>query len=178
MKKRGELGDYEMMPARSEVEQFSEPQKAIWDYFFDGDGSVKPIDRDQIDPVKLKRFLPNIWMADLIKDDKGNLIDCEYRLIGTRLTPVYGERTGEKLISNEEDTSLKKTFPKAFERLNDVLKFVLELKEPVYKKSYYQEKEHEYLNVSGLTFPVYNNSNEINMIFGFVDLRRSSSAYL
>ena len=117
-------------------------------------------------------------MADLITDDDGKLIDFEYRLIGTRLTPVYGERTGEKVMSDAQASSLKEEFPEAYSRLQDVLKYVLELKEPVFKKSYYKEKEHEYLNVSGITFPVYNKSNEINMIFGFVDLSRSSSAYL
>lgn len=168
-----ESADFEMMPARAGIEIFSDEQKAMWEHFFNNEGEISPLDKENIDPMVLKKYLPSVWMADLITDDDGKLIDFRYRLIGTRLTPIYGERTGEQVMTDQSETSLRVVFPKAYNRIQKVLKYILELEEPVFVNTHYVEKGHEKLNVSGLTFPVRNNSDKVNMIFGYVDLKRT-----
>jgi len=149
--------------------KLSTRQREIWDLFYINKTDVLPLNKTQIDPVILAKYLSQIWMADLIVED-GKLIDMKYRLIGTKLTPVYGERTGECVFTDDSPQSLKNSMPISFDRLEKLLNFIIKEKVPIHTATTVFEKNKEYLKATGLVFPVFNNSEEINMVFGYVEV--------
>ncbi|MCC3859895.1 hypothetical protein [Pseudemcibacter aquimaris] len=165
--------EFEFMTVHDNLDVLTTGQKEIWDHFYAGKEKIGPLDKDDIDPIKIAKYLSCVWMADLYLDDEGKLKDYKYRLIGTRLTPIYGERTGEKIISDDGPLSLKNQMPAAYYRITNVLSLLAETNMPVFSRSYYTERARQHLNVSGITIPVCHDSDDVNMIFGFVDLSRT-----
>lgn len=167
------LPEFEFMSVGDNLDRLTQRQMDVWNHFYKNKKDTGPIDKKEINPIELSKYLPLIWMADLIKDDDGKLVDFSYRLIGTKLTPIYGERTGQKLLSDDNPDAMKKVMPIALERITKVISSILETKSAVYSRTYYKEKQRQHLNVSGITIPVCKDGEDINMVFGYVDLNRS-----
>ena len=144
-------------------------QRELWDLFYKDKVDVKPINKEQISPQVLKNFLPQIWLADLIVED-GKIVDMKFRLIGTKLTSVYGERTGESVFTDTGPNSLKRSMPSSFDRLEKLLNSIITNKVPIHTSTTFFEKNKEYLKAIGIVFPVLNKSEEINMVFGYVEI--------
>jgi hypothetical protein len=63
-------------------------QRELYDFWCDAAGSRRMPARGDIDPFKVPKLLPSMGLIDIA----GGLDDARFRLAGTRLYDVYGDR--------------------------------------------------------------------------------------
>ncbi|NVJ97087.1 MAG: PAS domain-containing protein [Alphaproteobacteria bacterium] len=55
--------------------------------------------RKDVSPGQLGKYLPRITILEAVYDDAGVVIDARYRLMGTEISMLYGEATGQLISS-------------------------------------------------------------------------------
>lgn len=108
-------------------------------------------------------------MADLIFDEDGKLHDIEVRLFGTKLAEVYGERTNQRLFTNDSESGLKTEMELTFERTMVMVHEMYDKNTAMYSDVSFLEKKKQHLNATALLFPMCKNSDTVNMLFGYVE---------
>lgn len=156
-------------PASEYKDRFTPSQKAFWDKLFSNSPENQPINRNAFAPMNFVEFLPRIWMADLISDEDGKLHDIEVRLFGTKLAEVYGERTNQRLFTNDSESGLKTEMELTFERTMVMVHEMYDKNTAMYSDVSFLEKKKQHLNATALLFPMCKNSDTVNMLFGYVE---------
>lgn len=158
--------DYGPVSAEQNLPNFTDKQLAFWSFLYGEKQNVGPVQRAAIDPFKIADLLPYIWMADLIFNRHGSLVDMRPRLMGTKIVELYGERTNENIISNTDKKGLKNTHPNNFNRLNKALTLMLKINKPVFGQAKSFSTRLSFLSIKGLMIPAYRNSKTVNLVVG------------
>lgn len=157
--------------AENKIGSLSAQQKILWDDFFAIYNSDNILQKKDIDPILLKQFLPNLWMADLIFDESGALKDVEVRLMGTKVASIFGERTGNHVLSEKHPNAFAQELNVSTQQVIDVANLLLHEKRPVVSlETRLSPTSKEKLNATALMFAVRNNSEHINMVLGHTEV--------
>lgn len=161
-----------LVPAKDNLSMLTPHQLKMYNLFYGNGRSIKPLQKSDIHPAKMIDFLPNIWMCNLLCKEK-QIIDIQIRLLGTWLVENIGERTGEKMLSNQSENSFSKSRPGAFARTVGGIDLAYKLAEPVIYFSKVFDKYKSFYHSKGLVFPVCHNSESVNMVIGHTDINAS-----
>lgn len=156
-----------LVSAGENLDLLSEKQREFWDFYYEDKDECLPIRKSEIDPVKLQRFLPNLWMADLFINECGEMEDAEFRLVGTELVKYFGELTHKRVVSDTSEGSYRQMLPGSYERFIKSIEFLLKNKEPLIIIAEYLSRKKDHVTTRGLILPVKYKSDNINMIIGF-----------
>ncbi|MCC3859900.1 PAS domain-containing protein [Pseudemcibacter aquimaris] len=134
----------------------SDAQKIIYEYFQGKTQGMRLARRDDIDPSEIKSYLPSSVIADIVRNEQGEVIDLELRLMGTLVTEFYGELTGKNL-SNYGD-------PDAVSRVMTAVRAFNETRRPLIYTSDH-EKGFKSMVVSIFFFPLSTDGENIDQLF-------------
>lgn len=102
-----------MSPASEFLDRLQPPDlKAFFDYWQRKRGSRLAPGRGDIDPSEMRRFLPQIYMFDVVEPGPR----FRFRLIGTSVASVIGDLTGQFI----EETLSPEVLPRHIEHMVDV----------------------------------------------------------
>jgi hypothetical protein len=111
-------------------------------------------DRARFDAKTLKPFLPNVTIIE--RERAGVSVSYRFRLIGTEIARLFGEKTGERL----EDA-----VPPSFaERWSSGYETVLKVRGPVRAETHFELPQVSYLDGETFLAPLRSTSGEIDLI--------------
>lgn len=116
--------------------------------------------RSAIDPVQIKKFLPNITIMELIAEN-----DFRIRLFGTNLTSWLGpDRTGRTLsnIATGIETTLE--LSKAQRRWLDIMHRVVEEKKPLIWTGPRFDSTKKHHQINAISLPLTQTTGEVEQI--------------
>lgn len=152
------------------LERFSDDQKQFWKILFQEDNVGGIIERKQVNPMEIKPLLPYIWMAKVAWDENDVPINVELTLLGTGMARIYGERTGQDAIADEGEGSFKQDLELTHRRMFHYMNWIKKYQKPLYACADKLQVNEYFVTASMLLIPMRQNSNEINMVVGLVDL--------
>jgi len=118
--------------------------------------------KSEIDPAKIKKLLPDIFILDLVRED-GEVTDLTIRLMGTGLAQFYGEHTNKSINRLENTEAVARIFTSA-RKCAEVRKNIA-----IDVASLSVKKPH--LRATGLYCPLQGNGHQIEQILGLVVVR-------
>ena len=172
----GDINHPVVVLAEDNLDKLTEKQVRIWDHFFGGREEILPIEKSDIRPEQLQEFLPNFWMLDMIYDGEA-LKDLHIRLLGTNMSEMLGERTGENIISNAPNAgSLCDQRYGVYRRARLSAELMIKEQKPVLYYSKFFSAQKKYYQSTGLVIPVKNKSSRINLMLGNTEITRNAAA--
>ena len=166
----GTIDSPTIVSAAENLDMLTESQRRLWEFFSTKSAQSQIIDKKDISPAELVKFLPDIWLCDLIFSDS-SLVDIKLRLLGTKIAAALGERTGEKIIQEKKnpDSLYHQRFG-VYQRAILSAEFIINEKKPViYYSNHFSDEIQHYQSI-GLVFPVTNKSKTINLMLGNTQL--------
>lgn len=150
------LEDFSIVDAE-EVRQHNDAVDTILKYFEQKTGDARLPRRDDLQPMELKQYLPQVGLFEPIYDDDGQLVDADIPLLGSRLDDFYGHMTGKRV----------KDFPQAqvAMRIIQACRQCVSLKRPIIVKAQSLSDEKNFLAITVLYIPMSNDGETIDRIF-------------
>lgn len=140
----------------------------LLDYFTEKTGGNRLVCRADVSPRDLKKFLPEIFMFQIIYDgDK--LEDLLVQLMGTTVANFYGEITGMTVREGAPS-------PLVTERILAACERMLETRKPVVAEASSLSEEKNHLRVQVLYIPMSEDGTHIDRIFGHAHVSLRSAA--
>ncbi|MBT6036606.1 MAG: hypothetical protein HOH18_09045, partial [Kordiimonadaceae bacterium] len=103
-------------PAHENIDLFTPTQLLLWQKLYGDAETILPLQRSGFNPMEFVDFLPNIWLGDLVVNDKNELLDVTMRLVGTSLTKVFGEITNQNMLTDNDENSFQKRMSVTYKR--------------------------------------------------------------
>ena len=172
LKGKDSLAQDSILDASDEYENLCEDHQFILDYFKAKTSGNRLASRRDLIPRELISILPYISLLNIVTDKDGELLDMEFRLVGTSLVNLYGEWTGRKVQSDNSETSLKKTYPDTYKRLIDMASGVLQHRRAVMTSSQQMSEDRSYLKITNISIPLSSNGTDIDIIFVHSDIQK------
>lgn len=121
--------------------------------------------RRDVSPAQLGKFLPRITILEPVFDDAGSVVDASYRLMGTEISTLYGEATGE-LISSYHGEMVQA-------RVCEIANFCIQSKGPAIGLSKALSNGRQSVDVSVLYVPLSADGETVNqfLIYSAVERR-------
>ena len=120
--------------------------------------------RKDINPVDLKEILPNVFIFELIMQER-KLVDVKATLLGTAVVNLYGESTGDS-VNNAQD---KEVGP----RVLSMCQKCIDAKGPMANQVNVLTPDRPHISVSSLYCPLSSNGTDIDKIIGQVTILKS-----
>lgn len=79
-----------------DVRQHSDSIDHLLQYFEEKTGGTRLAKREDLNPLELKDYLPQIGLFEPILNAEGQVSDIYISLLGSRLDEFYGRMTGKK----------------------------------------------------------------------------------
>ncbi len=150
------LEDFSIVDAE-EVRHLNEAVDVILRYFEQKTGGTRLPRRDDLQPMELKQYLPQVGLFEPIYGDDGQLVDVDIPLLGSRLDDFYGRMTGKRV----------KEFPQAQVALRVIqaCRQCVTLKKPIVVNAQSLSDEKNFLAITVLYIPMSNDGETIDRIF-------------
>ena len=137
-------------------------------YFTNKTAGRRLVCRADVSPRDLKKFLPEIFMFQIIYEN-GKVKDLLVQLIGTTVANFYGEITGMTVREGAPS-------PLVTERIMAACHRVLETRAPAVAEASSLSEEKNHLRVRVLYIPMSEDGTHIDRIFGHAHVSLRSAA--
>ncbi|MBO6504173.1 MAG: PAS domain-containing protein [Kordiimonadaceae bacterium] len=140
-----------------DVRHKSETIDFLLRYFEEKTGGSRLPRREDLNPIELKDYLPQIGLFEPILNAKGQVSDIYISLLGSRLDDFYGRMTGKK-ISEHKQVQIAM-------RIIQSCRQCIELKRPVVVSADALSEEKNFLSIMVLYVPMSSDGETIDRIF-------------
>ncbi len=76
-------------------------------FFMSKTGGSRLLTRQDFSPVDIKKFLPNVYVADIVYDEFDRAIDAKIRVSGTQLDELFGNVTNMSLLEHPSKVGVR-----------------------------------------------------------------------
>lgn len=161
---------FEITAVTDDRTHLSDSQKFILDYFAAKTEGKRFINRSELVPAELIKYLPNVGLIDLEYDEQGNLTNFIGRLIGTAIADFYGDFTGVSVHSD----IIKNSAPGVQDRLFAQVNAAIEHRNGITAKASASFKNSSGLHINTLFIPMSSNNCDVDMVFFYVEVHSNS----
>lgn len=165
---RGDLKNplFEITAVTDDRTRLSDSQTFILDYIKAKTEGDRLLNRSDVVPAELVKYLPNIALIDLEYDEQGNLSNFIGRLIGTAIADFYGDFTGASVHSD----IVKNSAPGVHDRLFAQVRAAMEHRNGITAKASAPFENRPGLRINTIFVPMSPNNRDINMVFIYVEV--------
>lgn len=121
--------------------------------------------RRDVSPAALRTYLPRITLLEPVYDDDSQVVDARYRLMGTEISALYGEATGQ-LISDYHGDRIR-------DRVCRISNACIGSKGPMLGLSKALSGGHHYMDVSVLYFPLSEDGEVVQQFLVYSAVERA-----
>jgi len=121
--------------------------------------------RADVSPSRLSKYLPRITILEPVFDEEGQVVDARYRLMGTEISSLYGEATGQLISDYHGDQVLR--------RVCRISNHCIETRMPALGLSKALSDGREYVDVSVLYFPLSKDGESVDQFFIYSAVERT-----
>lgn len=120
--------------------------------------------RADVSPAALGKYLPRITILEPVFDAEGVVTDARYRLMGTEISGLYGEATGELISSYHGEQVLA--------RVCRIANHCIQTKAPALGLSKALSNGRQTVDVSVLYVPLSSDNETVNQFFIYSAVER------
>jgi hypothetical protein len=162
-----------ILPAVDNLHLLTKQQTKLWNLYYPDGMAPHLLQKSDINPSKMVSALPNIWMFDLLFDDAGTVSEMNIRLHGTKLDEIYGSAVGDHYIVADYEEKMRKGEEEENARTIEICLKLAELQIPLIVYINQLSGDLSHLGEMNLIFPVCNNSDRVNLVFGHTEVMSS-----
>lgn len=140
-----------------DVRRNSETIEFLLQYFEEKTGGVRLAKREDLNPLELKDYLPQIGLFEPILNAQGQVSDIYISLLGSRLDDFYGRMTGKK-VSEFKHAQIAM-------RIIQACRQCVELRKPIVVSADALSEEKNFLSIMVLYVPMSSDGETIDRIF-------------
>ncbi len=140
-----------------DVRQHSDTIDYLLRYFEDKTGGIRLAKREDLNPLELKDYLPQIGLFEPILNTEGVVSDILITLLGSRLDEFYGRMTGKK-VSEFKHAQIAM-------RIIQACRQCVELRKPLVVSADALSEEKNFLSIMVLYVPMSSDGVTIDRIF-------------
>lgn len=155
---------HKITPVEGHVD-LTRAQRVLVEYFEKKTAGKRFANRADLNPMEIVKYIPNVVLFDLVYDDKGEIDDVVFRLLGTKVASFYGDWTGKSLKGDE----LQATHPESNLRLLKEIDFILDTRKSITTVSKHYSKDRPFIQIDTLKIPFSQSGNAIDKIFMFFE---------
>lgn len=157
---------FEITAVTDDRTSLTDSQTFILDYFKAKTEGQRLINRSDVLPAELVKYLPNIALIDLEYDEQGNLSNFVARLMGTLIADFYGDFTGASVHSD----IVKNSAPGVQDRLFAQVRAAIEHRNGITAKASASFENSSGLRINTVFIPMSPNNRDIDMVFIYVEV--------
>lgn len=160
---------FDLSEVKTGDSSLSSAHRFLVNYFEAKTGGRRLARREDLDPVELSKYLPNIFLHDLIFDEQGSLCSVLVRLFGTNMVDFFGELTGRSM-HREEGDDIKDTSQQPHARMFRSMDLMLQVRTPVIANVEQISQDRPFARMQSLRIPLSQDGTNIDLVFGHAEL--------